>query len=79
MKTKSNNRLRIGGNIKVISGKYKNKIGFISQIFSNKNQVIVKNLNNKIINKKPSLKGALGEKQKNEFPIHCSNIKAIKN
>ena len=79
MKIKGNNRLKIGDSVRVISGKYINKIGLIYQILASKRQVIIKDLNKKVQNKKPSLKCQLGEKHYNEFPIHCSNVKIIKN
>jgi ribosomal protein L24 len=79
MKIKSNNQLKIGDSVKVISGTYINKIGFISQIFLIKRQIIIKDFNKKTQNKKPYLKCQLGEKHYNEFPIHYSNVKIIRN
>ena len=72
-------KLKIGDNIKIISGKDKNKISYITKIIVNKNQVIIKNLNKKIKSKKFSSKDELGKKQYNEFPINSSNVKIIKN
>jgi len=79
MITRNNIKLKIGDNIKIISGKYKSKNGYIIKVLINKNQVIIKNLNRKIKNKKSSLKNELGKQQHNEFPINSSNVKIVKN
>jgi len=78
MVIKKNTGLKIGDKVKVLNGKYQNKIGYVVRII-NKKLVIIKDLNKKIKTVKPSFKGTIGEKQYTEFPIHGSNIKIITN
>ena len=71
--------LRIGDNIKVISGSDKDKIGEITEIYPKTGKIIVKGINFKFKHIKPNKENEVGEIKRVEVPIHHSNVKLIEN
>jgi len=71
--------LRIGDNVKVISGSEKNKMGEITKIYPKTGKIIVKGINFKFKHIKPNKENEVGEIKKLETPIHHSNVKLIEN
>ena len=71
--------LRIGDNIKVISGSDKDKIGEITKIYPKTGKIIVKGINFKFKHIKPNKENEVGEIKRVEAPIHHSNVKLIEN
>lgn len=71
--------LRIGDNIKVISGSDKDKIGEITKIYPRTGKIIVKGINFKFKHLKPNKENEVGEIKRIEAPIHHSNVKLIEN
>nr|YP_009396042.1 ribosomal protein L24 [Dasya naccarioides]ARW65228.1 ribosomal protein L24 [Dasya naccarioides] len=68
-------KLKIGDDVKIISGKYKKQIGKIIKIVSKKNQFFIENINMKTKHIKPKQVNEKGEIKKIEGYIHKSNIK----
>ena len=71
--------LRIGDNVKVISGSEKNKMGEITKIYPKTGKIIVKGINFKFKHIKPNKENEVGEIKRVEAPIHHSNVKLIEN
>ena len=71
--------LRIGDNVKVISGSDKDKIGEITEIYPKTGKIIVKGINFKFKHIKPNKENEVGEIKRVEVPIHHSNVKLIEN
>ena len=71
--------LRIGDNIKVISGSDKDKIGEITKIYPKTGRIIIKGINFKFKHIKPNKENEVGEIKRIEVPIHHSNVKLIEN
>lgn len=71
--------VKVGDNVKIISGFDKEKIGEITKVFPNNGTVIVKGMNMKYKHIKPNQQGEVGEIKQIEGPIHHSNVKIIKN
>ena len=69
--------VKIGDNVKVISGFDKDKIGKVLKINQNTGKIIVKGINFKFKHVKPKTKGDVGEIKQFEAPIHHSNVKVI--
>nr|YP_011007546.1 50S ribosomal protein L24 [Syringoderma abyssicola]WAM64975.1 50S ribosomal protein L24 [Syringoderma abyssicola] len=74
IKNKNKIHVRIGEKVKVISGSYKGKIGFIKTIIKQNNKIIVEGINIRIKHIKASRPGQTGEIKRMEFPIHNSNV-----
>ena len=71
--------LKIGDNIKVISGSDKDKMGEITKIYPKTGKIIVKGINLKFKHIKPNKENEVGEIKRLEAPIHHSNVKLIEN
>ena len=67
--------IKIGDNIKVISGFDKNKTGEVLKIYRNSGKILVKGINYKFKHIKPSTDNEVGEIKQIEAPIHHSNVK----
>lgn len=72
--TKNHNKIQKGSQVKVISGKYRNRVGKILKIINSQNQVIIENINIKTKHVKPRREEEKGERLTIEAPIHKSNI-----
>lgn len=73
----NNLHVRIGDNVKVISGFDKNKTGKITKIYRSSGKILVKGINFKFKHVKPNTENDVGEIKQFEAPIHHSNVKLI--
>ena len=69
--------VKIGDNVKIISGFDKNKTGQVSKIYRNTGKILVKGINFKFKHIKPNTENDVGEIKQFEAPIHHSNVKLI--
>lgn len=67
-------KLRVGDNVKVITGKDKNKEGVILEVDSKKNRVLVEGVNKVTKHSKPSASNQQGGIIHQEAPINASNV-----
>ena len=67
--------VKIGDNVKIISGFDKNKIGEVIKIYRNSGKILVKGINFKFKHIKPNTDNEIGEIKQIEAPIHHSNVK----
>jgi large subunit ribosomal protein L24 len=67
--------VKIGDNIKVISGFDKNKTGEVIKIYRTSGKILVKGVNFKFKQTKPNTDNEVGEIKQIEAPIHHSNVK----
>ena len=79
MAQKQKLHVKVGDQVTIISGFYKDKTGEVLKIFSQTGKVIIKGINLKFKHIKPNQKGAVGEIKQMEAPIHHSNVKILKN
>jgi large subunit ribosomal protein L24 len=77
MAKNKNLHVKIGDNVKVISGFDKNKTGEITKIYKNTGKILVKGVNFKFKHIKPNTENEVGEIKQFEAPIHHSNVKLI--
>ena len=70
-------KLKIGDNVKVISGSDKNKTGEIIKIYHQNRKVLIKGINFKFKHIKPTKENEIGEIKQIEAPIHHSNVQLI--
>ena len=75
MQKKSRMHVKIGDNVKVISGFDKNKTGKVIKIDRNTGKIVVKGVNFKFKHVKPNTENEVGEIKQFEAPIHHSNVK----
>jgi large subunit ribosomal protein L24 len=74
----SNNQkinLKIGDQVKIISGFHKNETGEIIKINQKTGKVVVQGINFKFKHVKPNTENEIGEIKQFEAPIHHSNVK----
>ncbi len=69
--------VKIGDNVKIISGFDKNKTGEVTKIYRNTGKILVKGINLKFQHSKPNTQSGAGEIKQFEAPIHHSNVKLI--
>lgn len=69
--------VKIGDNVKIISGFDKNKAGEVTKIYRNTGKILVKGINLKFKHIKPNNESDVGEIKQFEAPIHHSNVKLI--
>jgi large subunit ribosomal protein L24 len=67
--------VRIGDNVKIISGFHKNETGEVIRINKNTGKIIVKGVNFKFKHIKPRTENEVGEIKQFGAPIHHSNVK----
>jgi len=67
--------VKIGDNVKIITGFDKNKTGKVIKINRNTGKIIVKGINFKFKHIKPNAENEVGEIKQFEAPIHHSNVK----
>ena len=75
MTKKQKFNMKIGDQVIVISGFYKDKTGEISKINKKTGKVVVKGINLKFKHIKPNTEKEIGEIKQFEAPIHHSNVK----
>jgi len=69
--------IKIGDNVRIISGSDKNKIGEVIKISLTTSKILVKGINFKFKHIKPNSESEIGEIKQFEAPIHYSNVKLI--
>jgi len=69
--------VKIGDNVKIISGFDKSKTGEVTKIYRNTGKILVKGVNFKFKHVKPNNESDVGEIKQFEAPIHHSNVKLI--
>nr|YP_010277027.1 ribosomal protein L24 [Thalassionema frauenfeldii]UHY40550.1 ribosomal protein L24 [Thalassionema frauenfeldii]UHY40938.1 ribosomal protein L24 [Thalassionema frauenfeldii] len=69
--------VKVGDEVKIISGSYKNSIGEIKNINRKTGKLIVKGINFKFKHIKPRTENDVGEIKQLEAPIHHSNVKLL--
>nr|ASO75973.1 ribosomal protein L24 [Storeatula sp. CCMP1868] len=73
-KQKSSVHIKKGDTVKILTGKDRGKIGEITKIIKNSNQVVVQDINVKKKHVKPRKEGEIGKILQFEAPIHSSNV-----
>jgi large subunit ribosomal protein L24 len=73
-KTKKKLHVKVGDQVKIISGRNKGKVGTIQSLIRETSKVIIGGINIKIKHMKPSRPGETGQVKELEFPIHSSNV-----
>jgi len=74
---KKKDKLKIGDNVKIISGKHKGQEGKIKKIIAKKNHIFIENINLKIKHIKPKQTDEQGEIKQIEGYIHKSNLRKV--
>ena len=67
--------VKIGDQVKIISGFHKNETGEIIKIDKKTGKVVVQGINFKFKHTKPTNENEIGEIKQFEAPIHHSNVK----
>lgn len=67
--------VKVGDQVKVISGFYKQKIGKVTAVNKRTGKIIVQGINLKFKHVKPNSENEVGEIKQIETPIHHSNVK----
>ena len=75
MRKKQKMHIKIGDNVKVISGSDKNKTGEVIKLYRNTGIIVIKGINFKFKHVRPTKEGDVGEIKQFEAPIHHSNVK----
>ncbi|MBQ3142106.1 MAG: 50S ribosomal protein L24 [Bacilli bacterium] len=70
-------KIKVGDNVKVITGSCKNKEGKVLKVLRNENRVIIEGLNKVKKHVKPNANNETGGILEIEAPIHMSNVKVI--
>ncbi|CAL8412434.1 unnamed protein product [Dictyota dichotoma] len=70
--------VRVGEEVKIITGDDKGKFGLIKKILRSQNKIIVEGINIKFKHTKSNRAGQVGEIKRIEFPIHSSNVQSIR-
>ena len=67
--------VKVGDQVTIISGFYKNETGEVLQVNRKTGKVIVQGINLKFKHFKPTTENEIGEIKQFEAPIHHSNVK----
>ena len=67
--------VKVGDEVKIISGFHKNEIGKVLKVNQKTGKVIVQGINFKFKHVKPTTENEIGEIKQIEAPIHHSNVK----
>jgi large subunit ribosomal protein L24 len=67
--------VKVGDQVTIISGFYKNETGEILQVNRKTGKVLVQGINLKFKHAKPTTENEIGEIKQFEAPIHHSNVK----
>ena len=70
--------VKVGDQVKIISGFHKNETGEVIKIDKKTKKVVVQGVNFKFKHVKPTTENEIGEIKQFEAPIHHSNVKIIK-
>ena len=69
--------IKVGDNVRIISGFYRNENGKVLRIDRKTGRIVVKGINLKFKHIKPTTDNEVGEIKQFEAPIHHSNVKVI--
>jgi large subunit ribosomal protein L24 len=75
MSNKQKVHVKVGDQVTIISGFYKNETGEILKVNKKTGKVIVQGINFKFKHIKPTNENEIGEIKQFEAPIHHSNVK----
>jgi large subunit ribosomal protein L24 len=75
MANKQKLHVKVGDQVVIISGFYKNQTGEVLRINKNTGKIIVQGINFKFKHVKPNSINEIGEIKQMEAPIHHSNVK----
>jgi large subunit ribosomal protein L24 len=75
MANKQKLHVKVGDQVVIISGFYKNKIGEVLKINKQTGKILVQGINFKFKHVKPNSINEIGEIKQMEAPIHHSNVK----
>lgn len=67
--------VKVGDQVTIISGFYKNETGEVLQVNRKTGKIIVQGINLKFKHSKPITENEIGEIKQLEAPIHHSNVK----
>ena len=67
--------IKVGDNVKIISGFHKGENGEVLSVNHKTGKILVKGLNFKFKHAKPTTENDIGEIKQFEAPIHHSNVK----
>ena len=67
--------VKVGDQVTILSGSYKNETGEVLQVNRKNGKIIVQGINLKIKHSKPMTENEAGEIRQFEAPIHHSNVK----
>ncbi len=70
-------KIKVGDNVKIITGSNKNQEGKVLQILKSENRIIVEGVNKIKKHVKPNAQNETGGILEIEAPIHISNVKVI--
>jgi large subunit ribosomal protein L24 len=75
MSNKQKVHVKLGDQVKIISGFHKNETGEVLKVNQKTGKVIVQGINFKFKHVKPNTENEIGEIKQFEAPIHHSNVK----
>ena len=75
MSKKQRLHVKVGDQVKIISGFHKNETGEVIKIDKKTKKVVVQGVNFKFKHVKPTTENEIGEIKQFEAPIHHSNVK----
>ena len=70
-------KIKVGDQVKVIAGQYKDSVGKVLKTLSKKDKVIVEGVNVHKRHTRPNQMNQVGGIFESEAPIHASNVKKI--
>lgn len=75
MKKNKKIHVKVGDQVMIISGSYKNETGEVLQVNRKTGKILVQGINLKFKHAKPATENEAGEIRQFEAPIHHSNVK----
>jgi len=75
MAIKQKVHVKVGDQVTILSGFYKNQTGTVTKVMKNKGKINIKNNNLKYKHLQPNTENKIGEIKQFEAPIHHSNVK----
>lgn len=75
MSKKQKFKIKIGDQVKIISGFHKNETGEVIKVNQKNGKIIIQGINFKFKHSKPTTENEIGEIKQLEAPIHHSNVK----
>jgi len=67
--------VKVGDQVRIISGFHKNETGEVTKVYQKTGKIIVQGINFKFKHLKPNTENEIGEIKQMEAPIHHSNVK----